>query len=206
MWLKFKKITLCIVWYYMIAWKTAAREMCSFSFFKKYARSTTSKPIKRKVSPSLVSRIITGHRLQNTASNPSPLPIPPLVMLYTYIIGVGFSVKHFFLSIPSFHAIDIFIRFARSLCSPIDCVLYTYIHEVENFARQFSSWPVLRRPYFAPFSVTFRSSYDCSLLHWAWYEYHFEPRKDTHLNIIYIYIYIHTQNRKQFDVCHLEMH
>lgn len=150
----------------------------------------TSKPIKRKVSPSLVSRIITGRRLQNTASNPSPLPIPSLVMLYTYIIGVGFSVKHFFLSIPPSHAIDIFIRFPRSpLRSPIDCV-FIYIYSSTrlkispgNFRRDL----FFRRPYFAPFSVTFRSSYDCSLLHRAWCEYHLEPRKDTHLNIIYIY-------------------
>lgn len=38
-------------------------------FFKKYARLTTSKPIKRNVSPSLVSRIITGRRFQNTTSS-----------------------------------------------------------------------------------------------------------------------------------------
>lgn len=69
--------------------------------------------------------------------------------------------------------------------------LRVYIHTIYPSTRlkispgNFRRDLFLRRPYFAPFSVTFRSSYDCSLLHRAWCEYHLEPRKDTHLSIIY---------------------
>jgi len=124
-----------------------------FLFFKKYAKLTTSKPIKRKVSPSLVSRIITGRRFQNTTSSHRFY----VVMLYTYKMVSGFSHQTNF-SIPPFLSIDIFIRFALSpLRSPIDWV-FIYIHGVENFAWQFSSWPA--SPTTLPCSVLF---YDISI-------------------------------------------
>jgi len=140
-WLKFKKYTLYIVWYYIIAWKTAAWEMCGHLVFQGDDVKTNQK------EGFSVTRVTYYHGPPLAKHSLQPIPLTDSVagnVIYIYNWR-GFLRQPFF-SFDS--AVSCYRHFysVRAFSSTQPHWLRVYIHislhEVENFARQFSSWPV----------------------------------------------------------------